>query len=301
MFRHKILSQVVILGLFLILNPVTASQTPQKPKKAFAFSEVSIPPHPRLFYTPAKLKQLRSRIETNPKFQEAWQKIQDQADKLLSDPLVSKEYAEGGSGQHGNYGRPSRQISTMAMYLGLAFQITKETKYAAKLREGGSVAANEVFITIVKTRPMLIHTELPEKHLHQIRPGLRGKVQPTALPDLRLDATVASVSPLPISAGNLEATLRVNLPGEAEALVPGMSCSVKFIPYLNRRALTVPASAVSTDELDDQKHHVCLVTDDGEQKKRQVTVGKKTEDRVEILVGLEEGDEVVKEFPKDKK
>ena len=135
MFRQKILFRVVILGLLLIVNPVPAANSSQKAKTTYATSDLSIQPHPRLFYTPAKIKLLRSRIETNPRFQDAWQKIRDRADKLLSEKLVSKEYAEGGRGQHGNYGRPSRQISTMAMYLGLTFQCTKEPKYAEKLRE----------------------------------------------------------------------------------------------------------------------------------------------------------------------
>ena len=88
---------------------------------------------------------------------------------------------------------------------------------------------------------------------------------------------------------------------EAQALVPGMSATVKFIPYLKKRTLTVPASAVHTDELDDQKHYVCLLTEDGKQQKQSVTVGKKTETKVEILDGVVAGDEVLKEFPKDKR
>ena len=128
MLRKQIFSRVVILGLLLIVNPVPAANSPQKPKTTLATSDLSIQSHPRLFYTPVKIKQLRSRIETKPEFKTAWQKIQDRADKLLSEKLVTKEYAEGGSGQHGNYGRPCRQISTMAMYLGLTFQSTKEPK-----------------------------------------------------------------------------------------------------------------------------------------------------------------------------
>jgi len=172
---------------------------------------------------------------------------------------------------------------------------------AEKLRRGGSVSGNDVFMTIVKPRPMVIRLKVPEKHLHQIRPGLKGTVVPTGFPDLRLAATVAKVGGIPFTAGNFEAQLKVNVDEQAEALMPGMSCDVKFIPYLNRRALTVPPSAVSTDELDDQKHYVYLVAENGEQKKRRVAVGQKTEDQVEIVMGLEEGDQVLKEVPKDKK
>ena len=58
-----------------------------------------------------------------------------QADSLVHEELVSPEYAESGSGQHGNYGRPSGQISAMGATLGLAYQMTGEKKYAEKLRQ----------------------------------------------------------------------------------------------------------------------------------------------------------------------
>ena len=43
--------------------------------------------------------------------------------------------------------------------------------------------------------------------------------------------------------------------------MPGMSCTAKLVPYVKKNALTVPASAVFTDELDDEKRFVYLVGD----------------------------------------
>lgn len=172
---------------------------------------------------------------------------------------------------------------------------------ADKLKKHGSVSANEVFMTVVKPRPLAIRVKVPEKDIHQFRPGLKGKVQPTGYPDMRLSATVTDVGEIPFTAGNFEALLRVGIGDDAQAIVPGMSATVKFIPYLKKRTLTVPPSAVHTDELDDQKHYVCLLTEDGKQQKLAVTVGRKTEEKIEILDGLVPGDEVLKEFPKDKK
>ena len=172
---------------------------------------------------------------------------------------------------------------------------------ADKLKKDGSVTANDVFMTIVKPRPLVIRVKVPEKNIHQFRPGLKGTVQPTGYPDMRLAATVTDVDAIPFTAGSFEALLRVSIGEEARELVPGMSGTVKFIPYLKKRTLTVPPSAVHTDELDDQKHYVCLLTEDGKQQKQAVTVGKKTEEKVEILDGLVAGDEVLKEFPKDKR
>jgi len=90
---------------------------------------------PMLLFTDEKLGRLRTRIEEDKLFNEAWGKLLGRADRLLNAKLVSKEYAEGGSGQHGNFGRPSGQITDMAGTLGLAYQMTGDTRYAKKLRD----------------------------------------------------------------------------------------------------------------------------------------------------------------------
>ena len=90
---------------------------------------------PRLFFTAERVKRLRERTAEDGMFKEAWDKVLERADRLLDARLVSKEYTEGGSGQHGNYGRPSGQISDMGPALGLAYQMTGEKRYAQKLRD----------------------------------------------------------------------------------------------------------------------------------------------------------------------
>ncbi len=90
---------------------------------------------PRLFFTPEKLSRLKQRIEQDDRFRQAWLRIKERADRQLKDKLVSKEYAEGGSGQHGNYGAPGGQIANMAPTLGLAYRMTGNKEYAQKLKE----------------------------------------------------------------------------------------------------------------------------------------------------------------------
>ena len=89
---------------------------------------------PRLFYTPEQTERLRRRVEQDGGFRDAWLRMRDRADRLLAQELVSREYAESGTGQHGNYGRPSSQMVGMASTLGLAYQMTGEKRYAEKLR-----------------------------------------------------------------------------------------------------------------------------------------------------------------------
>ncbi|TSA54608.1 MAG: DUF4962 domain-containing protein [Planctomycetaceae bacterium] len=90
---------------------------------------------PRLFFTAERVNRLRERAAEDAIFKEALGKLLERANRLLDARLVSKESAEGGSGQHGNYGRPSGQISNMGPTLGLAYQMTGEKRYAEKLRD----------------------------------------------------------------------------------------------------------------------------------------------------------------------
>jgi hypothetical protein len=90
---------------------------------------------PRLFFTIERIKNLRKRIAEDSVFKVASDKLIERAKRLLDANLVSKEYAEGGSGQHGNYGSPSSQIAGMGPTLGLAYQMTGDKRYAEKLRD----------------------------------------------------------------------------------------------------------------------------------------------------------------------
>jgi len=152
-------------------------------------------------------------------------------------------------------------------------------------------------MTIVRNRPMRIRIDVPEESLHYVRPGLKGTVEPTAYPDLKLSATVESVDALPLG-NQFSASIEPSLPHEADMLVPGMSCTVKFVPYLKKRALVALASAVFTDKLDSEKKYVYLYQEGEKSEKVQVTVGKRSGDRLEILEGLDRGDEILLEEPK---
>jgi len=98
-------------------------------------SRPAVSPRPRLFFTAESIRQFRQRIARNEDVRQAWVKMRERADRMLEDELVSREYSEGGSGQHGNYNRPSGHIARMGPTLGLAYRMTGDKRYADKLRQ----------------------------------------------------------------------------------------------------------------------------------------------------------------------
>lgn len=213
------------------------------------------------------------------------ERSQQRLERLLADrkAMELKAPAAGvvyyGEAEHGKWG----DVSAMA----------------EKLRRGGSLSDNQVVVTIVSPRPMEVVATVPEKELHQVKPGVKGKAVPTGYPEMKLEAIVADVDAVPFGPGEFRAKLTVADRAEADVVVPGMNCSVKLTAYEKQDALTVPASALETDELKDDVTYVYLVDAQGESKKQQVTVGKRAADKVEILKGLKAGDKVLVEPPKE--
>lgn len=167
-------------------------------------------------------------------------------------------------------------------------------------RRGDKVVANQVFLTVVKTRPVVVAADVPEDKLYAVRPGMKAKVEPKGFPDLKAQAVVAEVAGVPVGEGKFRARLSVVLDKDAEAVLPGMACKVKLVPYARADALTVPKAAVEEDELDEDQHFVYVAREGQEPKKQAVTLGKESDKKVEITAGLSAGEKVLAEPPKKK-
>ena len=75
-------------------------------------------------------------------------------------------------------------------------------------------------------------------------------------------------------------------------VIAGMNCKVQITTYDKADALVVPKKAVHDDKDDPDQHYVWLVDpDDADAKpeKRNVKLGKRKDDEVEILKGLKKG------------
>lgn len=163
-----------------------------------------------------------------------------------------------------------------------------------KLQKGGTVMGEEVFMTIIKPGALFVRGSVDEKDCKAINPGNPCKYSVPAFPDAKLSGTIEKIAPVPVG-GNYEVKAKVDSNGVG--IIPGMTCMVKVTTYENKEALTVPAGVVFTDENDDEKPYVYKVVGAGKPEKVFVKVGKKSGGKAEILSGLSEGDEVLKEKP----
>ena len=117
------------------------------------------------------------------------------------------------------------------------------------LRRGATIMPNDVFMTVVQTRPLTIRTTVPESQLQRVRAGLQAVVQPVGFAGLKLSAVVQRVGAIPMGSSGFDCQLTVAGDGLNSAIVPGMNCEMKMIPYKKTDALTVPPKAVFTEDL----------------------------------------------------
>ncbi len=171
---------------------------------------------------------------------------------------------------------------------------------SAKLRPFGTVTPNTVLMTIVKQRPLHVETKLAEKNLPDFKTGLAALITPGADDDLKLPGKVSKIHAIPDAASRFAMFLEVDLSDAPEWLVAGMTCQTTVKVYENKEALLIPTDLVQTDEEDETTKYVMLVDSEKEEPvRRDVKLGRSKKKLVEVLNGLDEGDEIVKEEKKE--
>ncbi|HLA84239.1 MAG TPA: HlyD family efflux transporter periplasmic adaptor subunit [Thermoguttaceae bacterium] len=168
----------------------------------------------------------------------------------------------------------------------------------AMFQRGASLPGKKVLMTVVETRPVLIRAAASENEIRYVREGVKGKARPVAYPQKAIDAVVTEVATAPNAQNQFDTRLLVT-DQDVAPVMPGMTCVVKLIAYKTDKALTIPPTALGTDKDDDLKYFVHVVGKDGKSARRDVEVGERTAEAVEIVKGLSAGDKVLKVCPKD--
>ena len=171
---------------------------------------------------------------------------------------------------------------------------------AAKLRPFGTVTPNTVLMTIVQQNPLHVETKLTEKNLPDFKPNQAAMITPGADDKLKLPGKVVEIKPIPDASGNFATHLEVDLSDVPEWLVAGMTCKTKVTVYENKNAILIPVDMVQTDEEDETNKYVMLVeSEEADPVRRDVKLGRSKDKLVEVLRGLNEGDQIVKEEKKE--
>ena len=153
---------------------------------------------------------------------------------------------------------------------------------------GDQVQIGQHLFDIVDFDSMVARVFVPEKHLQQLRPGLRAKISTAATGDSTFDAEVDRVAPVvDPQSGTVKVTVAV---GAQAGLRPGLYVDVDLVTATHAEALLVPKQALVYDA--DQMFVYRLAE---ERRVERVFIEPLLADKenVEPLAGLEAGDQVV--------
>ncbi|MCP4663602.1 MAG: efflux RND transporter periplasmic adaptor subunit [bacterium] len=136
-------------------------------------------------------------------------------------------------------------------------------------------------------KPLLCPIRVPEKDLSRLRIGQPGHIEVEAFAETRFDARVLRISPVVDSAtGTVKVTLEVDAQGK---LRPGMFASVFLETDRHDDALVIPRTALVLDSLGDTVY----VDDGGTAARREVRLGFREADLLEVLEGIADGEQIV--------
>ena len=142
-------------------------------------------------------------------------------------------------------------------------------------------------ISIIDISQVVARANVPVKEASFVRVGRPARITG---PDGDLAGKVTVVSPsVDPNTTTVEVWVRVANPGER--LKPGGTVRVAIIAETIQNTMVLPATALLNSDEGGQK--VMVVTKDSVAHERKVAVGVRQGDRVQILSGLQEGDQVV--------
>ncbi|MFN8858308.1 MAG: HlyD family efflux transporter periplasmic adaptor subunit [Planctomycetaceae bacterium] len=164
--------------------------------------------------------------------------------------------------------------------------------------EGAKVRERQAIINLPDITRMQVNARIHESKISMVRDGLPVTVHVDARPGEVFNGVVDSVSTVPMSANWPNVNLKeylcyIKLTDSVEkvsALKPGLTAEVEIV--IDRADGVLMAPVQSFVERGGQQF-AFIQREDGTIERRKVKVGRSSEDKTEVLEGLEDGDRVV--------
>jgi len=148
-------------------------------------------------------------------------------------------------------------------------------------------------IRIVNTTELKAVAQVPENYLGQVKVGSNVKVVIPELKDKTIDTKI-SVTGKTIDASNRGFYVESKLPYEKD-LYPNQVALIKIQDYTVTNAITIPVNSLQNDEKGKYVMVAVKVGDRLVARKKPITIGMMYGDKVEVLTGIETGDNIITE------
>ncbi len=209
-------------------------------------------------------------------------------------------------------------LSKTTIYAPMSGTVSELNKEVGEIALGSQFQA-DVILVIADLSAMEAQVNVDENDIVAIHPGEPAEIQTDALLAQPLKGAVSEISSSANTAASgtseqkTEFEIKVGITDPPQTLRPGMTASADIVTNTNAHALSVPLQCVALRTVDQlvrkgeklkdaqQRFHadrdgfveVVFVIENGKAEARQVKTGIQSEELIEILDGLKEGDEVV--------
>jgi HlyD family secretion protein len=209
-------------------------------------------------------------------------------------------------------------LSKTAIYAPMSGTVSDLNKEQGEIAIG-SQFQEDVILVIADLSEMEAQVDVDENDIVSVEIGQLAEIEVDALQDRKLTGTVteiansANLSAQGTSGQKTEFEVTLTITDPTDALRPGMTASANILTKTNENALSVPIQSVAVrtvDQLmqegetredaearytadDDGFVEIVFCIEDDRAVARQVKTGIQSDDLIEILEGLEEGEEIV--------
>ena len=166
---------------------------------------------------------------------------------------------------------------------------------AGPIQEGGKVFQRQTIISLPNTAELIVEVRVHEVDVDKVRPGQSATITAEAFPDKTFHGKVLSVAPLPdTQRGYLSPDVKVyitkvSMEDSHSSLRPGMSAKVEILVEQLNDVMIVPVQVVANRS----GRKVCYIATDSGPQERQVETGAFNNTFVQIVSGVEVGDNVL--------
>jgi membrane fusion protein (multidrug efflux system) len=153
---------------------------------------------------------------------------------------------------------------------------------------GDRVNGNEEVFSVEEFPPLWARIFVPERDLPQLKVAQKAQVRVDTFPDQVFGAAIKMINPtVDATSGTVKVTLEME---RTDRLRPGMFGTVYIATETRPDAIVVPKKAILRER---DENRIFVITAENLVEKRNVVLGFSEEDRVEILEGIQEGEDVV--------
>ncbi len=176
-----------------------------------------------------------------------------------------------------------------------------EKKREDPIEVGDQVHRGQKIFSIPNSNLMGVQLRVHEASVNMVEPGQKAKITVEAHPDTPFDGEVTSVAPLPdpqrgwLDPGVKVYTTQVTIEGSHDIIKPGMSAKVEILVDHLYDVTIVPVQVVANRD----GRKVCYIDTGGTPVKREVQTGAFNDVFVEIVSGVDVGDNVLLSPPRN--